>query len=261
MELRLDIKSGFKRDFLFKRKYLLYNFNIKAKLATEIESFDFPGGRYLRFIIKEINKMLPFKKRFYIIEETDKKFDERLLILRPKHTVYLEGYWQSEMYFKDVEDAIRDDLKIVTPYEDITVKEANIIRATPNPVCLGIRLYQEEKKRFHLVVSIEYYLTAAKIINKRIKNPHFFIFCNDINWVKRVLIPKFPFPYTLISPKTDDKAYEDLWLMSLCKFFIIPNSTFHWWGAWLSEHKEKIVIAPKYGFPNKDTVPDNWIKT
>lgn len=262
MELRLDITSGFKRDFQFKRKYLLHNFNIKAKFASKIESFDFPGGRYLRFIIKEINKVLPFENRFYITEETNKRFDERLLIFRPKSTIYLEGYWQSEKYFKDIEDVIRNDLKIITSHEEITIKEANIIRNTPNPVCLGIRLYQEyreEKKRSHLVLPVEYYLTAVKIIAERIKNTRFFIFCNDINWVKSNLALRYP--HTIITPKPEDeRAHEDLWLMSLCKHFIIPNSTYHWWGAWLSENKDKIVIAPKEDFYNKDTIPDEWEK-
>jgi hypothetical protein len=65
----------------------------------------------------------------------------------------------------------------------------------------------------------------------------------------------------MIEPKPrNEEAYQDLWLMTACKHFIIPNSTFHWWGAWLAASEHKLVVAPARGFSNRDILPPTWLK-
>ena len=152
--LFLDVYSGFQTD-PFGRKFALHHFNIQAKIASKLESLSFIGGKYLRYAIKNLNKYLNFKKRFYLTEEHQDRFDERMLNIKVKYPVlYLEGYWQSEKYFKDIEEIIRDDLQIITPISNLALEEAKIIEKTLNSVCLGIRLYQEEKKYAHFVMKI-----------------------------------------------------------------------------------------------------------
>ena len=99
--LKLDIISGFKWDSDFKRKYLLHQFNIQAEIASQWDSFVSPCGRIRRNFLRRINKTVSFKNRFYITEES-KEFDTRILQLKVRNRVYLEGYWQSEKYFKDI---------------------------------------------------------------------------------------------------------------------------------------------------------------
>ncbi len=70
---------------------------------------------------------------------------------------------------------------------------------------------------------------------------------------------------TFIDHNNSDSAYEDLRLMQNCQNFIIANSTFSWWGAWLATNPKKIVIAPKQWFKvnnenSKDLIPENWIR-
>ena len=256
LSLKLDIISGFKSDTQYRRNCLLHQFNINGEIASKKESYEFAGGRLLRYLVRRINKFIRFENRFYISEQSPFCFDDRVLSLKPKKSIYMEGYWHSEKYFKDIEWVIRNDFKIIADHEPIAMQEAQKIKAMKNPVCIGIRLFQEAvKPGIHRVLSKKYYRKAVEIVSREVENPHFFIFCNDNNFVLQL-----PYDHTHIKPKPEnERAYEDLWLMSLCRHFIISNSSYHWWGAWLSDNKEKIVIAPKNGFYNQDIIPNGWI--
>ena len=92
------------------------------------------------------------------------------------------------------------------------------------------------------VLPFDYYDKAIKFLTDNIKNPAFYIFSDDIEWVKNNF--KIDFPSVYIQNALD-KDYEDMRLMSQCKHHIIANSTFSWWGAWLDTNPDKIVIAPE----------------
>ena len=106
-ELVLDTVSGFTYDRVYRRQYQLDHFNIPCRKATPTERLE-PFGRLRRWLLRTWNRRLPFEKRSYIFQE-GLDFDPRLLEFKPRGTVYLEGYWQSEKYFKDVEDIIRQE--------------------------------------------------------------------------------------------------------------------------------------------------------
>jgi hypothetical protein len=112
------------------------------------------------------------------------------------------------------------------------------------------------------VCSLKYYQDAIKYISQKIDNPVFYIFSDDIEWVKRELIISFPCVY--IDFNQQSVSYKDMQLMSLCKCNIIANSSFSWWGAWLNINPEKIVIAPNSWFCNgtndQDLIPYNWLR-
>ena len=96
-----------------------------------------------------------------------------------------------------------------------------------------------------------------------IEKPVFFVFSDDIEWVKENLNITFPVVY--LSGIKNIKSYEELVLMSKCKHNIIANSSFSWWGAWLNTNQKKIVIAPKRWFNDvkldtTDLIPENWIR-
>jgi len=99
------------------------------------------------------------------------------------------------------------------------------------------------------------------MITKKVLNPHFYIFSDDTKWGERNL--RLDHPTTYVKNNNDEKCYEDLHLMTLCKHHIIANSSFSWWAAWLSTNPRKIVIAPQKWFNNatrntKDLIPQAW---
>ena len=114
-------------------------------------------------------------------------------------------------------------------------------------------------QKFHGVCSITYYKKSINFIMQKVKNPHFFIFSDDLEWTKL----NFNFienPFTFVE---NDSDALDFWLMCLCKHNILANSTFGWWAGWLNKNNSKIVIAPKKWFLNStistdDLIPKNW---
>ena len=113
----------------------------------------------------------------------------------------------------------------------------------------------------HGIIPVEYYLKAVDLIKAKTSEIKLLIFSDDIEWAKK----HFKFPNTeFVSGDISETHFEDLYLMSVCKHNIIANSSFSWWGAWLNENPDKIVIAPKNWFNKgpKDTYdlyPEGWI--
>jgi hypothetical protein len=90
------------------------------------------------------------------------------------------------------------------------------------------------------------------------------VFSDDIEWVAKNF-NFLTYPVTYVDHNSEKKSSYDLYIMSLCKHNIIANSSFSWWGAWLNQNSNKIVICPKNWFKNKeinieDLIPTSWIK-
>ena len=112
-ELVIDDITGFARDRLYYRRYMLDHFNISARKATPFERLE-PFERYRRGFMKWLSRRKPFAQRGYL-EQEGQEFDQRLLVLKVNGLLYLDGLWQSEGYFVDMEQTIRDDLRIASP--------------------------------------------------------------------------------------------------------------------------------------------------
>ncbi len=181
------------------------------------------------------------------------------------HDCYLYGYWQSEQYFKDFADIIRQDFAFKIPLDERN-KKVGLEMANTQSVSLHVRRgdYVSDPKNSNImhICSLEYYRQAINHIIKRIEQPVFYIFSDDMAWVKEHLSIEFPCVY--IDHNSGSESYRDMQLMSLCKHHVIANSSFSWWGAWLNANPEKTVIAPKNWFRNgnndSDLIPDEWIR-
>lgn len=261
-ELVIDDVTGFVRDRQYKRRYALDMFSISARKATSWERKE-PFERYRRGIAKLIARRQHFNGRRYIDQEgTD--FDPRLLTFRPDSSVYIDGLWQSEGYFKDVEGVIRKDLRINAPQDSANRETSEKIRGC-NSVGIHVRWYSNPDVSSRNFVQRNYYLRAVSHIIDRIPSPHFFLFSNDPKTSRTMLALPEEMITCIQHNIGDSNAYADLWLMSQCKHFIIADSTFSWWGAWLAKQVSKVVIAPEaslagntsWNFPG--LIPDRWV--
>ncbi len=263
-QLVIDNVSGFTHDVAYRRQYQLDHFNIYSRKATLVERLE-PFSRSRRFLRRGFNQLLPFKSRNYI-QQNGIDFDQRLLDVKPHGDVYLEGYWQSEMYFKDIEASIRNDLQIIPPTNNVNLKMAEKIHS-----CLAIATHVRFFDTPHDVptnnASSDYYARAVSTMELLAPNAHYFIF-SDRPDDARAMIPLSNDRVTCVSHNQgDENAYADLWLMTQCNHFIIANSTFSWWGAWLAANPSKHIIAPgfemrhgkmQWGF--KGLLPSEWVK-
>jgi hypothetical protein len=200
----------------------------------------------------------------YFIEN---KFSYNHNIKKVGKDCYLSGYWQSPKYFDSIASLIRKEFTFYKQLDDKNLEMESLIKRV-NSVSLHIRrtdFKNTKSNTTHGICSLEYYGEAIKFISTKIRDPHFFVFSDDINWAKENL--KFPYKLTFISGNSGDKSYIDMQLMSVCKHNIIANSSFSWWGAWLNSNMNKIVIAPKNWFFNKelnnqtnDLIHEEWIR-
>ncbi|MCP5410266.1 MAG: alpha-1,2-fucosyltransferase [Chromatiaceae bacterium] len=263
-ELVLDDISGFVYDHQYQRQYQLDHFHIPCRKATPAERLE-PFSRVRRYLNRRWNQRLLFEQRKYLMQE-GVDFDPRLLACKPKGTLYLEGYWQSENYFKDVEWVIRDDLRISAPDDSMNLGMADQIRQGIT-VAVHVRFFDEPDNSEGNNASGDYYQRAIAEMGQRVPEAHYFVF-SDRPQAARARIPLPDHRVTLVNHnRGDTMAYADLWLMTQCQHFIIANSTFSWWGAWLSASPDKIIIAPgferregKMSWGFKGLLPESWVK-
>ena len=270
-ELVIDDVSGFKFDKKYRRHYQLDHFMIHSRKATLTELLQ-PLSRVRRYVKRRRNQQLPFEQRKYICQE-GLDFDPRLLGVKPQGTLYLEGYWQSESYFKDVENQIRKDLTIIPPSDSANRAMSEQI-GRHEAVAVHVRFFDEPEPHSGRVKETgsnnapgDYYHRAIKEMERRVPGAHYYLF-SDRPEAARERIPLPDERITLVHHNQGDAmAYADLWLMTQCRHSIIANSTFSWWGAWLADNPMKTIIAP--GFEKRDgkmwwgfdgLIPESWIK-
>lgn len=254
-ELVIDDVTGFVRDIQYRRRYMLDKFSITARKATPVERLE-PFERYRRGLAMFLSRRKPFGKRPYL-EQEGLDFDGRLLELKVNGSLYLDGYWHSEDYFKDVEERVREDLRIIPPMDEQNQRLGAEISSGPS-VALHVRSFGAGDSSSTL--NPEHYKRALEIIEAKLEKPRYFLFSEEPEAaMARLALPEGR--VTVVSHnKGDEAACADLWLMSKCSHFVIANSTFSWWGAWLSGTPGKIVVAPKNGFANEDILPERWIR-
>ncbi|MDR2623178.1 MAG: alpha-1,2-fucosyltransferase [Methanobrevibacter sp.] len=261
-------------NILFKQqkhaRYNLNHFNIQKNFSSSITSLTI--SFLLNIIFRNLN--LKFRKKinpkYNVIQEDHifNSFDNynphlKEIIKNLKGDKFLTGNWMNQEYFIHNKIIIQNEFKIIDPPSK---KNSDLISeiSSTNSVALCVRRgdFLDPYLKAQMGIStLNYFLNGVDLIAKKVDNPAFYIFSNDPEWVKDNI--KIDYPTVFITHNGIDKDYEDLRLISTCKHFIISNSTFHWWGAWLNSNENKIVIAPDpwYNtYMNKSIIPNNWIK-
>ncbi|WP_229743119.1 alpha-1,2-fucosyltransferase [Hymenobacter qilianensis] len=183
------------------------------------------------------------------------------------HLVYIDGLWQSEKWFDEIGQSIRNDF-VFPAFVSATAQEIALQLRATDSVSLHIRrgdyLTEAEAAKYASVCSLEYYERAVnEVVAKVGKGITLYVFSDDIAWAEQHL--KVPYPCVFVKNAPQQPSHEDMHLMSLCQHHIIANSTYSWWGAWLGRNPEKVVVAPHMWFPKINVtsemiVPTSWVK-
>ncbi len=246
-----------------KRNLELQCFNLDIKIALEKDIKRFNITRSSKYI-RSLQRNFPFLFSNLYAAESGMMFQKEFFNF-PKNT-YLDGFWQSEKYFKNIESILE---KRFTPKETPNSENKDWLKKITEreSVSLHIRrgdyIMSKSSQEHHGNLILSYYINALNIIKSKYSNIEVFVFSDDLDWCKENLNLKFNTHFVDANQKSN--FHFDLFLMSHCKHNIIANSSFSWWGAWLNKNPEKIVIAPKDWFNDKsintqDLIPVKWIR-
>ncbi len=222
-------------------EYQLDYFNINATVATESEIKKLKGNNLFNKIARRIEKF--FSIRIYKKSYINKSFMPKSDFNKLTSDIYLDGEWSGFKYFEDFEDIIKNELSLKKQLNINTQKILEELKLNKNSVFLHIRrgdfLSNKNAAMFHSQCSLDYYYSAIDFIKKEIDNPTFYIFSDDILWVKDNLLVTDSCKFM-----EKNENFEDLLLMANCSHGITANSGFSLMGAWLNPNKNKIIITP-----------------
>ena len=269
-ELYIDDESGFYKRY----KYELHNFKISAPIIDRKHKFLGIWGRLKRRIIKKFD----FKKSFFIEEVNKEKlsyYDPGKFEFDFQNTLYFEGYFQTEKYFEKYKEKILHEFS----FRDHIIKDQSQVMIdnikNSNSVSIHLRkekFLKDENHKDLKKINLEHFHNNLEIINKGVKyfdknlnKPTYFVWSNNFDDLEKF----FPSDkFILVKNNIDKDPAFDLYLMSLCKNFILSPSTLHYWAAYLSNNSSKICLSPKniknksgyYGFSNNRDIKPNWWK-
>ncbi|MFG6335444.1 MAG: alpha-1,2-fucosyltransferase [Lachnospiraceae bacterium] len=231
-------------------------FRIRGEIAKRLVSY-FVAGRQEDVAIRREKKL---EKLFYLLGIVQKDHcagTTSHFLLRFHRNIYMNGWFQEAKEIEPIRDILLRDFKIVECMpEKIQDMERRI--TAEESVCVHIRRGDYVNNTQFGVCTEAYYKAAMRAMSERLDHPVFYVFSDDIDDVKRM---NLDFP--VIYEDRSDYDYESLYLMTKCSHFIMSNSTFSWWGQFLSEKEGKIVMAPNRwyndGFGEATQYLDGWI--
>ena len=264
--LYIDDESGFSK----KRRSRFYNlniFNIPEPICPDKLKFNNSIKNLKRKLFRFIDNFISNKR--FITENVDNNKQTKFIEISKLKSIqmYIEGHYESELYFKDFEIGLKNNLKIKDDLINTNNPYINQIKQS-NSVSIHLRKnrYSEdlnnqsvsnnEKDTLFEKNLINYVNRSIKYMDDKLQNPHYFIWSNEPNEYKEFFLNRKKFTFI-----ENNNLSMDFYLFSLCKNFIVGPSTFHWWGAWLNENTKKICLRPKDMNPsnNKDFWPKYWI--
>jgi hypothetical protein len=241
-----------KTDF---RQLGLEKFNVELPNLTTLEHLRYNYFyQYIKFLTRKSSLFNFLSKNFYP-EKIEHAYDPEVFTTPCN---YFSGYWQDYRFFEEIRAVLLHDFTLL---EKPNLQNSEMLHniLTTDSVSLHIRRGDYLAISGQDTCTTQYYRSCIDTINQQIDNPTFFIFSDDMNWVKE----NFHLNHDVFYVDFNNESPEhDLNLMKYCKHNIIANSTFSWWGAWLNDNPEKIVLLPKQwraNFPTPDgLIPVGW---
>ena len=238
-----------------KRKWELHNIKVnKYKLPELIILFIYYLSKFNIVIYRKFRFI--FLKSFF--------FENKNVCFSDKAPLVLLGYWQNKKYFKDIEIFAKKKIINNTIKNKLFFNNFKINKNKKNVyVAIHVRRddYFSSGNSIHAICDPIWYIKAFNKLKKNVNNLVPIIFSDDINYVRK----KLNIHGYIWKSSSQESNFSDLSVMSMCDHFIISNSTFSWWAAWLSENRNKKVIVPKFWMKNLKTsslnfIPRNWAK-
>lgn len=201
------------------------------------------------------------KERFFWVEDKEEYGNYQPKVFGTKDCVFV-GYWQTYKYFSHIR---RDLLKEMafSPNDHYLIELGREISNSRRYVAVHVRRgdYLVKNTIYGGICDSSYYDNAIEEVSRLVERPLFIYFCDDYDWLNGWCKEKG----TVIDRNNfiDYKNWYDMYLMSLCRCVVTANSSFSWWGAWLNQREDKIVIAPQRwvnGYEYRDICPENWIR-
>jgi hypothetical protein len=236
-----------------------------------------PAHNNYEFLCRKIFRKATVLKKLFglppsrIISDDGRGWRQEILDIRWGQNVYLDGYWQSEKYFKDAQQAIRKDFSFRGPSDQanraLLEKMDADLHSGFVPVSVHVRRgdysSNPQTNAFHGLLPVSYYEAAMGELEKRFPRISYYVFSDDLGWCRENM--RFKGRVAFVDVNVDKPCWMDMRLMSACRHHIIANSSFSWWGAWLNARQDKAVIAPRQWFADsrfigKDRLPDGWIE-
>ncbi len=179
-----------------------------------------------------------WKRTGRVIEERSHSVDSR--VLSGSTRTYLSGFWQNEGYFAEVAPQIRSEFSLRSC---LTEETALLIEQVGKGQTVSLHVRQAG---YADALPASYYLDAVAEMQRRVIDPTFYVFTDDLAWARREL--KLPPRSILVDFLNRGEPWQDLLAMSRCRHHVIANSSFSWWGAWLDPRPDKVVLAPRVWF-------------
>jgi hypothetical protein len=243
------------------RTYDLDVFNVKARIAKKNE-IPFLYRMYFKGSLMTLIDAV--RRRVFKLKSQEiyaKRFNPKMLLLGKNS--YVDGFFQSPKYFEGYEDILREDFKLK---QEPALNIKNLYKEISgcNSLCIHVRRGDFIGNKEHEVVDNDYYKKAMIIMEKEVLIDKIYVFSDDIDWCKENMSFNHPV-FFVDNSLSGQKGEGHMYLMSGCKNFIIPNSTFSWWGIWLSSNENKKVVAPKIWSKDpyadvSDIILNEWIK-
>lgn len=270
-ELYFDV--SFYNDNKFKGIFRLDKYNIGYEIADQQIVDRIKNKQNTPLFYRMLNKFKianPYNKPTHWKQKELNKYLQGNLEA-PEH-IYLDDWFASPCNFGNIRDILLAEIIPETLSEKTKVWQ--IIIENSNSVSIHIRRGDYLTNPYFHNLSINHYLESLKYINERVESPVYFVFTDDLDFVKNHF-SHIQDIYFVDSNNKRQNSYstygdmEDLHLMSKCKHNIIANSSFSWWGAWLNNNKNKIVIAPRNWYDKQkaqkkyekgNLIPEDWIK-
>lgn len=205
-----------------------------------------PESLLCRMVRRLVRGTRPYSNHYIVEDQTVSPVDFSALSC----PLYLHGYWQSEVYFLDHVGDIKKDFRFPELVCDKAVTIAEKIQCAPESVSVHVRrgdyVADSVTKAWHGICDMDYYASAMAHIERFVSEPQYFVFSDEPEWC-RIAFAACKRPLTVVDVHGAGDAIHDMHLMASCTHHIVANSSFSWWGAWLSR-REGMVVAPQRWF-------------